>query len=80
MAYVCINNNGRINETKSSTVKQGDHIKLGKSFFRVAETHLTPSSAAQLPESKELLQLDNLAESSICGLAKTCRICLMEDN
>lgn len=35
MPFVCMNNNGRINETKSSIIREGDHIKLGRSFFRV---------------------------------------------
>ena len=35
MPYICMNNNGRINETKSSLIKKGDYIKLGRSYFQV---------------------------------------------
>ena len=51
LPFMCLNNNGRTHEVKSSIIREGDYIKLGKSFFKVAETHLNRHSAnPHLPE------------------------------
>ena len=39
MPYKCLNNNGRRDEVKSCKVKEGDYLKLGRSFFKVVETN-----------------------------------------
>ena len=74
--FVCLNNNGRRDEVKSSVIKEGDYIKLGKTFLKVVETHLSSSANNHL--SEQPIELNNFPVIQN-RVAKTCRICLMED-
>jgi hypothetical protein len=78
LPFMCLNNHGRSNEVKSAKLKEGDFFRLGKTYFKVIETHLNQQESS-FSNDLQPLMLEAITTENDPSLVKTCRICLMED-
>lgn len=49
LPFICLSNQGRIHELASHRIVKDDVIRLGRTVFRVLETHLTLNCSSNLP-------------------------------